>query len=649
MNLQGAIAEFDVRLRQGMARLAASPFLLIAALLLLDALLHPYRGITHDSRLYAFSVANQLGDGALAGDLYLRFGSQGERTILTSVATSLASLFGLDWSFFLLYLVARVLLVAGILKFMDLFLIPPGIRLAALAMIVTSRMPFGGFELLAIDEPFLTPRPFAMSLSLFAMESALAQRRCILRSALFFICAFLVHPLIPSGPLLAVLLVLLCRERSGLLAPIAAGLVLLGAAGVGILAGVRVVSIDKLDAAWRSVVLARSPFYFPGEWPLVDWLRLGFASLCLYGAAGCASRLNRLQIHAVIVASFTGLLLAIAGEHLPPALLVQAQPYLSLWLLSLLMIPCALWLVDHSIRTRKVSFTGLLLPLALLASDSALCSGLAMLIIFAPFVLWSRRAQDWSGLVPILLRMLFLGFTLFACLTVIFEVGGSSELPGEILRQFKLSLFALVLLPMLIATIGSGRNIRRDLSLLVVLIFAIQSLGFLAATNSTYPVSKRKRAELVQKIRAELPGLKVDSSPLSLYWPGMLDEVWFRLEQLSYFDAFQCAGVVFSRHTAIEAARRSELVAPFERYYYHAYRERRYGGSFNSIPRMALGMYPRSSSTDRPGSGEIRRLCSDVALDLLVLDYLPVELERYARRVSADLNVIDCRGIRNGE
>jgi hypothetical protein len=311
-------------------------------------------------------------------------------------------------------------------------------------------------------------------------------------------------------------------------------------------------------------------------------------------------------------------------------------------------VPCAVsWFSETLRNEERTVVAGALFALSLLACDSALCSGPTMLVIFVPLVLWSLRKPAEAGLPRVYFRMLGVGFAVFIFLTLLFEVGGTNDILAEILRQFKLTLFAFVLLPLLLVALGGKRFLASALPVFTSLALVIQTLGFLAATTYSYPPSKRRKNELVEKLRGELPRFTKGSSPLTIYWPGMLDEIWFHLEQLSYFNSFQCAGVVFKRETALEAARRAQLVAPFERYYYAESRQLRYGGSFNAIPRMALGMFPDTGERGEPAFADLKKLCLDPVLDLVLLDYLPFGQRGDFIRLDDRLYLFACQNFRD--
>ena len=101
------------RIRPALEWLSRRPFSLLAVLLAANALTLPYSGLMHDARLYAFMAQNRATDGAFAGDLFLRYGSQDTLTPFSAVVAPLVKYVGLQPSFFALFLVFNTLQLAG--------------------------------------------------------------------------------------------------------------------------------------------------------------------------------------------------------------------------------------------------------------------------------------------------------------------------------------------------------------------------------------------------------------------------------------------------------------------------------------------------------------------------------------------------------
>src|SRR5262245_64343737 len=98
-----------------LAKLGANPCTLFLLLCSINALARPYAGFLHDARLYAVQVLNQMEIGAFADDLFLRYGSQDQFSLFSRLVAPLASLLGLELTFFALYLAFTALFLYALL------------------------------------------------------------------------------------------------------------------------------------------------------------------------------------------------------------------------------------------------------------------------------------------------------------------------------------------------------------------------------------------------------------------------------------------------------------------------------------------------------------------------------------------------------
>ena len=76
------------------------PWSLLFALLAVNAVALPYRGILHDSQLYAVQVMNRVEGGAYSDDLFFRYGSQDKFSVFSLVAAPLVRVLGLETTLF---------------------------------------------------------------------------------------------------------------------------------------------------------------------------------------------------------------------------------------------------------------------------------------------------------------------------------------------------------------------------------------------------------------------------------------------------------------------------------------------------------------------------------------------------------------------
>jgi hypothetical protein len=354
------------------------PVLLFLVLLAANAITRPYANIDHDARLYSLQVLNQAENGSYQNDLFLRYGSQDKFSLFSLLLAPAVKVFGLEPTFFVVYLAANVLFVLALSRLVRRLVEDRLLALLALLCLVIAPLNYGGSRVFHVHEPFLTPRLLAVALVLFRLDRLLQTR--YRSSLLLMVLAGLLHPLMAVGGLLTwagVFLVDWLGWRPAAL--VAGGCALAGAAFLA-MPSVAGRFLGTMDDAWRDAVLRATPFNFVSEWAVPDWINV---LLCGVGlAAGVA--LNFRQdprracfntiVFLVGVAAVLGTLLAGA---LPYALPLQGQPYRALWILKVLQIPLCFVLADRLWR-----------------SDSALRQVFALALL-AFFVITSALPVEW--------------------------------------------------------------------------------------------------------------------------------------------------------------------------------------------------------------------------------------------------------------
>ena len=152
------------------------PWSLFFALLAVNAVALPYRGILHDSQLYAVQVMNRVENGAYSDDLFFRYGSQDRFSAFSVVAAPLVRVLGLENAFFLLYLIFNSLLLLAAQRLL-LTLFKDRIVVAmSLLLLATTHLPYSGGSALIVNESFLTPRILAVALTIFALDAMFKRR-----------------------------------------------------------------------------------------------------------------------------------------------------------------------------------------------------------------------------------------------------------------------------------------------------------------------------------------------------------------------------------------------------------------------------------------------------------------------------------------
>src|SRR5262249_880387 len=143
-----------------------------AILWAVSALNAPYVHWAHDSKLYGLLVLNRVSGGAFSSDLFLRFGSQDTYAPFSRLAAPLARVLGIDWTFFLLFLLCDALFVYATLRLVRALIPDEVASTLALLVMVVLPLPYGGLHVFRVHEWFFTPRIPACAVGFLALEQA---------------------------------------------------------------------------------------------------------------------------------------------------------------------------------------------------------------------------------------------------------------------------------------------------------------------------------------------------------------------------------------------------------------------------------------------------------------------------------------------
>jgi len=128
-----------------------------------------------------------------------------------------------------------------------------------------------------------------------------------------------------------------------------------------------------------------------------------------------------------------------------------------------------------------------------------------------------------------------------------------------------------------------------------------------------------------------------DRAP-SVYWPMDPNLVWFDVPARSFYSWPQTAGVAFSRGTAVEGQRRALLVRKFEIAEMRQSYDRDVFWDFHS------GFYQTTIDEPGPTRQDLIALCKEEELDFVVL---PRVFNDLAAGTNGSVFIYDCRSIRN--
>ena len=282
LSIEGLVEDLETRL----GRLAADPVTLVCLLLAANALVEPYRGLDHDSRLYAVQILERIHPGSFAGDLYLRYGSQDRYSVFTVLMAPLVQLCGLHVTFFCVYLASKALLFWSLLRLTRVLISSNLALILALIHLAIVPVAFGGNEIFHVNESFLTPRLSSCALVLLALERMLAGRIVVV--GLLLLGSLVLHPLMAVGGILPAGLWWMARRCTWrqfvwlALAAVALATLVIGVEPLGNRL------FGHMDDVWRTINLKICFYIRPARWWWSDWIRIALGcGFVVWTAAQC--------------------------------------------------------------------------------------------------------------------------------------------------------------------------------------------------------------------------------------------------------------------------------------------------------------------------------------------------------------------------
>ena len=274
--------------------------------------------------------------------------------------------------------------------------------------------------------------------------------------------------------------------------------------------------------------------------------------------------IRRLCIGAMLV-GMSGLWVAwIAGEIGPVALLVQGQAWRWIWVTVFVGV---LMIVPTALRIARTSGTGLLCAMLLILAytysgvDALPCGA-------AAWVLWvvkdriEPRYGSYSRWAALGVGTLMLITTIAGCWS--FAAAPNPETGRELAFIGRLrEAFAIGVTPVFVvlaAWYAASRTRAGNLTLAAAVIFLFIAIGVLNGSLKQlgFPGSPTEIAAF-DDWRARIAP---NSNVLMLPTRKSASFAWFTLGRPSYLSVDQSSGVVFSRATALEIRRRSDVLLP---------------------------------------------------------------------------------------
>jgi hypothetical protein len=523
--------------------------------------LHGYHGLTSDGQIYAFQAVARL-HPQLTADLYLQNTSQDQFTVFSPLYAWCIGLLGIENAARLLTLFFTLWFLAATWSFARAVTNREAAWLGVALLLIIGG-DYGASGVFRILEPFLTARLPAEALVITALACHVRGMKWL--SALLALGALFIHPLMAlPGLLLIVCLWLSVRE--GVIGAIGGTFVTLAIAIAAVSVPAASHVLTAMDAPWLDVVRERSQFLFLQLWSVHDWdiniqpfISLGFTAIVVPD-----TRIRKLCTATMLVGA-TGVAVAFIGGLIGPvAMVVQGQSWRWLWLSVLVGAALVPFTTLHVWRDETC---GPLCALLLVSGwtlpgiEGTACVALAM-------TFWLTRSHINSRLTKYL-RWVSASLGIVIALwisekfrTTMASVALSSGRAPSSASQIQ-SVFALKIPAVLVgALVLWGSRVSRITwvpVLLSAMLLALSVCAFPAAFDQARTLAGAAEIrEFMDWANAIPPTSTVLVAPA--HDSGAF--VWFTLGRPNYLALNQSSGVVFSRATALEVRRRSDVLLP---------------------------------------------------------------------------------------
>jgi hypothetical protein len=529
-------------------------------------ILHRYRGLDNDAQIYALQALVRL-HPALGADLYFQHTSQDAYTVFSPLYASVINLLGLPSAALLLTVLCIVwFLLAAWMLARDLC----GRDMAWLSVGALIILPgaYGGSGIFHFSDLFLTARLPAQAMVVTAL--ALHFRGWKRLSLSIAIGALFIHPLMALPGLLLLICISLPRNMA-LLGAVAGVLVTLGMALVAKHAPECAPIIAVMDPAWLEIVRERSQFLFLNLWSVADWkLNIQpFVFLVITMLAVPDARIRKLCVGATIV-GLAGLAVALVASCIAPVtILVQGQAWRWIWVTDFVCILLLAPTVLHVWRDEKCGPLCSLIILGWTFSvvDSFTCVSIALLLWLARPYIADRAApyMRWAGYA---LGVVIAAWVAVLCWPILTSASVASGY--QPLALAKLSGIARLGIPavMLTGLLWHWLRVTRSRLWLTTTAVVLLVSAVYISPKSFDAFSKAGSPALAEEFA---DWRKIIPPTSSVYLADRYDTgafIWFALDRPNYLSPDQSAGVVFSRATALEIRRRSQVVLPLENPYW---------------------------------------------------------------------------------
>jgi hypothetical protein len=525
-----------------------SKFAALSLVLMLVALwlaMHGYHGLTGDGQIYAFQAFARL-HPQLTADLYLQNTSQDQFTLFSPLYAWCIGLLGLENAARLLTLLFTLWFLAAAWSFARTVTHRDAAWLAV-ALLLIAAGDYGASGVFRILDPFLTARLPAEAMILTALACHVHGMKWL--GLLLALAALSIHPLM-ALPGVLVLVCLCLPARVGVVGAIGGVCATLAIAIVAINLPAASHALTLMDPAWLHVVRQRSEFLFLQLWSTRDWLINAQPLIYLaFTAVAVADERIRKLCAATAIVGTAGLAVAfIAGLIGPVAILVQGQCWRWVWIgvfISVVLVPFTALQVWRDEKCGPLCALLLVSGWTLPGVGGTACVTLALMV-------WLARARINSRFA------VYLRWVSVAFIVAVIAWSLTALDVAKMQNASALKFPAVLLGAMVWWGIGTSRRARTPLlisAMLAVLSILIFPAAFTQAHTLGATADIHEFADWENVIPSTSTVLVAPPRDVGAF-------VWFTLGRPNYLALDQSAGVVYSRATALEVKRRSEVLLP---------------------------------------------------------------------------------------
>jgi len=523
--------------------------------------IHPYRGLEHDSVLYTVLALGRLHPAALGHDLFVRYGAQDHYTIFSPLFAAAIQAAGLERGAALLAFATYVAFFASA-WLLARRLMSASEALLAVGLVVVVPAWYGSGSVFAYFEAFLTARQPAEAFALAGIAAALYSRHVVAGACM--LVALLLHPIIAAAgiTLWIILFPGFARPRVAAIVIGIFGIALIGASATGF------GPFAHLDGNWLNILQTRLPYLFPTRWSVTEWINPGIRAAVLVVGVGYTSneRVRRLCIGTLITLCLGMLFDIVESDWLHVIVAAQMQTWRWLWLLGVLSVLLA---PSIAIDCWRSGGLGRAAALLLLSAWLARNDYFAILPMVLAYVAAARPAALRE---PRQAQLMQVGACILLAASLVILVGAVRETLPELaviraghrpylvrIEEAQALAYGGLLPAALLALVwwSTHRATRRSALLLAalgaVLLLSVLPYSVRTWTHARYP---QDRYQAFASWRAVIP------ESAEVLWPDPPLVAWFELGRASYWSLYQMAGMVFSRDVTMVTTSRENAVTP---------------------------------------------------------------------------------------